>query len=164
MCTLDIILSICLAAAAIQGLVKGFTAQVIALVSIIAGTWAAFKFSGLICGIVLPHVHISEQILHIILFILVIAAVAAGLHLLGKIIHASIKFMMLGWLDKLLGAAFALIKVTLIIGIFIMLFNTLNTSFHIIDESAMDRSSLYTPMKRIAYEVFPYFKELLFKQ
>lgn len=47
--TLDIILIICLSAALIEGLVRGFTEQIIALVSIIAGTWAAFKFSQLVC-------------------------------------------------------------------------------------------------------------------
>ena len=164
MCTLDIILSICLVGAAIQGIVKGFTAQIVALVSIIAGTWVAFKFSGLLCSLAGPWLHISGQILHVIMFILIAAAVIFALHLLGKIIRASIKLVMLGWLDRLLGAVFALLKATLIIGILIMLFNTLNTSFHIVDGQVLDRSVLYTPIKRIAYGVFPYFKELLFKQ
>lgn len=164
MCTLDIILSICLAASVIQGLVKGFTDQIIALVSIILGTWAAFKFSDLVCGWADPYLHMSGQVLHVIVFILMIIAVIVVMHLLGKVIKASIKFVMLGWLDRLLGAVFALLKATLIIGILIILFNTLNTSFHIVDETVMEKSVFYSPIKRIAYEVFPYFKELLFRQ
>lgn len=164
MCTLDIILSICLAASVIQGLVKGFTDQIIALVSIILGTWAAFKFSDLVCRWAGPYLHMSGQVLHVIVFILMIIAVIVVMHLLGKVIKASIKFVMLGWLDRLLGAVFALLKATLIIGILIILFNTLNTSFHIVDEAVMEKSTLYSPIKRIAYGVFPYFKELLFRQ
>lgn len=164
MCTLDIILSICLAASVIQGLVKGFTDQIIALVSIILGTWAAFKFSDLVCGWAGPYLHMSGQVLHVIVFILMIIAVIVVMHLLGKVIKASIKFVMLGWLDRLLGAVFALLKATLIIGVLIILFNTLNTSFHIVDEAIMEKSVLYSPIKRIAYGVFPYFKELLFRQ
>lgn len=164
MCTLDIILSICLAASVIQGLVKGFTDQIIALVSIILGTWAAFKFSDLVCGWAGTYLHMSGQVLHVIVFILMIVAVIVVMHLLGKVIKASIKFVMLGWLDRLLGAVFALLKATLIIGILIILFNTLNTSFHIVDETVMEKSVLYSPIKRIAYGVFPYFKELLFRQ
>ena len=106
----------------------------------------------------------SGQVLHVIVFILMIIAVIVVMHLLGKVIKASIKFVMLGWLDRLLGAVFALLKATLIIGILIILFNTLNTSFHIVDETVMEKSILYSPIKRIAYEVFPYFKELLFRQ
>lgn len=161
--TLDIILIICLSAAMIEGLVRGFTEQIIALVSIIAGTWAAFKFSQLVCSMLQPYLQISEKVLYVIVFVLMIVVVILLLRLLGKVIKASIKFVMLGWLDRLLGALFALIKVSLIIGIVIILFNTINSSFHIVSESVMDNSAIYAPMKRFAYGVFPYFKELLFK-
>ena len=153
MCTLDIILTICLSAALIQGLFKGFTEQVIALVAIIAGTWAAYKFTGLVCSMVQPYLNMSDRILHVIVFILI-----------GKIIKASIDFVMLGWLDKLLGGIFAVLKAALILGILIILFNTLNSAFNIVPESAIDDSVLYGTLKRVAYTVFPYFKELLFKQ
>ena len=161
--TLDIILIICLSAALIEGLVRGFTEQIIALVSIIAGTWAAFKFSQLVCSMLQPYLQISEKVLYVIVFVLMIVVVILLLRLLGKVIKASIKFVMLGWLDRLLGALFALIKVSLIIGIVIILFNTINSSFHIVSESVMENSVIYGPMKRFAYGVFPYFKELLFK-
>lgn len=161
--TLDIILIICLSAALIEGLIRGFTEQIIALVSIIAGTWAAFKFSQLVCSMLQPYLQISEKVLYVIVFVLMIVVVILLLRLLGKVIKASIKFVMLGWLDRLLGALFALIKVSLIIGIVIILFNTINSSFHIVSESVMENSVIYAPMKRFAYRVFPYFKELLFK-
>lgn len=161
--TLDIILIICLSAALIEGLVRGFTEQIIALVSIIAGTWAAFKFSQLVCSMLQPYLQISEKVLYVIVFVLMIVVVILLLRLLGKVIKASIKFVMLGWLDRLLGALFALIKVSLIIGIVIILFNTINSSFHIVSESVMENSVICAPMKRFAYGVFPYFKELLFK-
>lgn len=164
MCTLDIILTICLSAALIQGLFKGFTEQVIALVAIIAGTWTAYKFTGLVCSMVQPHLNMSDRILHVIVFILMIVAVILVFHLLGKVIKASIDFVMLGWLDKLLGGIFAVLKAALILGILIILFNTLNSAFNIVPESAIDDSVLYGTLKRIAYTVFPYFKELLFKQ
>lgn len=164
MCTLDIILTISLSAALIQGIIKGFTEQVIALVAIIAGTWTAYKFTGLVCSMVQPYLNMSDRILHVIVFILMIVAVILVLHLLGKIIKASIDFVMLGWLDKLLGGIFAVLKAALILGILIILFNTLNSAFNIVPESAIDDSVLYRTLKRVAYTVFPYFKELLFKQ
>lgn len=164
MCTLDIILAICLSAALIQGIIKGFTEQVIALVAIIAGTWTAYKFTDLVCSMLQPYLNMSDRILHVIVFILMIVAVILVLHLLGKVIKASIDFVMLGWLDKLLGAVFAVLKASLVLGILIILFNTLNSAFNIVPESATDGSVLYATLKRIAYTVFPYFKELLFKQ
>lgn len=164
MCVLDIILSICLIVALVRGLMRGFTEQLIALVSIVVGTWAAFKFSALVCGQVMPYLQISERVLNVIVFIVIIVLIIMACHLLGKVIKAGIHFVMLGWMDKLLGGVFSVLKAALIIGIVIILFNTINSSFHIVQEEALEKSVLYAPLKNIAYEVFPYFKELLFKQ
>ena len=163
MCTLDIILSICLAASVIQGLVKGFTDQIIALVSIILGTWAAFKFSDLVCGWAGPYLHMSGQVLHVIVFILMIIAVIVVMHLLGKVIKASIKFVMLGWLNSLLGAVFALAKAVLALGLIFLLLTTLNSTLELIPGKYFDESVLYEPVKNIADIVFPYIKELILK-
>ena len=158
MCVLDIILSLCLIIALVQGLLKGFTEQIIALVSIIAGTWIAFKFSKLVCNLIQPYLNASEKFLYVLVFILMVALVICLFHLLGKIIKA-----MLGWLDRLLGAIFSTIKAALIIGIVIILFSTINSTFHVVEQKYLDESVLYTPLKNIAYDIFPYLKQLLFK-
>ena len=75
MCVLDIILSLCLIIALVQGLLKGFTEQIIALVSIIAGTWIAFKFSKLVCNLIQPYLNASEKFLYVLVFILMVALV-----------------------------------------------------------------------------------------
>lgn len=164
MCILDIILTLCLVVALVQGLIKGFTEQVIALVSIIVGSWAAFRFSNIICATIQPYLHASDRILHVMVFVLMVAVVIIIFHLIGKIIKASIHFAMLGWLDRLLGAIFSTLKVCLVIGIIIILFNTINTSFQLVSQDILGKSILYTPLKNIAYDIFPYFKQLLFKQ
>ena len=163
MCVLDIILSLCLIIALVQGLLKGFTEQIIALVSIIAGSWIAFKFSKLVCNLIQSYLNASDKFLYVLVFILMVALVICLFHLLGKIIKASIKFVMLGWLDRLLGAIFSTIKAALIIGIVIILFSTLNYTFHVVEQKYLDESVLYTPLKNIAYDIFPYLKQLLFK-
>ena len=150
MCVLDIILSLCLIIALVQGLLKGFTEQIIALVSIIAGTWIAFKFSKLVCNLIQPYLNASEKFLYVLVFILMVALVICLFHLLG-------------WLDRLLGAIFSTIKAALIIGIVIILFSTLNSTFHVVEQKYLDESVLYTPLKNIAYDIFPYLKQLLFK-
>ena len=71
---------------------------------------------------------------------------------------------MLGWLDWILGVVFALLKAGLFIGICIVLFDTLNAKFEFVDNAVLDESVLYSPIRDIAYTVFPYLKELLLKQ
>lgn len=162
--TVDIILAICLFPAIVQGISKGFVSQAIALISVILGVWASFHFAEVVCGFISPYLDIAEPVIHVIAFILIFCAVAYGLHLVEKLLTGIIKMVMLGWLNKLLGVAFALFKAMLLIGVVVMLFNTINVDGKLVSQEVLDQSVLYGPVKNFAYTVFPYFKALLFKQ
>lgn len=159
--TLDIILAICLLPAVIQGVSKGFISQAVALISLIVGVWASFQFAEVVCSFIMPYLSIPEPVTHVIAFILIFCVVALALHLLEKIILKVVKIVMLGWLDKLLGIAFAVFKAVLIIGVLVMLFNTINIEGRFVSQETLDSSVLYGPIKDFAYTVFPYFKQLL---
>ena len=162
MSTPDIIILICFLPAIISGIMKGFIEQAVALVSLILGAWLAFKFSTVVSGWLQPYFEVSETVLNVISFVVIMVAVVLVLFVLGKILTGVSKLVMLGWLDRLLGLVFALLKAGLIIGILIILFDTLNVKFE--EEKVLDESVLYGPIRDIAYMVFPYLKELLLKQ
>lgn len=164
MSTPDIIILICFLPAVITGIMKGFIEQVIALFSLILGAWLAFKFSTVVSGWLQPYFEVSETVLNVISFAGIMIAVVLVLFVLGKILTGVTKLVMLGWLDRILGLVFALLKAGLIIGILIILFDTLNVKFEFVDEKVLDESVLYSPIRDIAYMVFPYLKELLLKQ
>ncbi len=157
---LDIIILICFVAAIVQGLRKGFVAQVIAIISIIVGVW--LSFSTMASQWLAQYVPASGQVLKIVAFALILILVIFALSALGKVIEATIKIVMLSWLNRLLGAIFSLLKYALVMGLVIMAFNALNNTFNIISEDTLYSSSLYPPLKRFAYSVFPYLKDLLF--
>lgn len=161
---LDIILLACFIPAIINGLRKGLVAQVVAIISIILGVWLSFRFSSAVSIWIGQWTGLeSSQVLNIVSFILILAAVIFGLFAIGKIIEASIKIIMLGWLNKLLGVIFALVKCAMLIGVLIILFNSLNSAFHLVPEKYLSGSILYPPFKDMAYTIFPYLKDLLFK-
>ena len=164
MSTPDIIILICFLPAIISGITKGFIEQVIALVSLILGAWLAFKFSTVVSDWLKPYFEVSETVLNVISFAVIMVAVVLVLFVLSKILTGVTKLVMLGWLDRLLGLVFALLKARLIIGILIILFDTLNVKFEFVEEKVLDESVLYAPIRDIAYMIFPYLKELLLKQ
>lgn len=159
---LDIILLTCFIAALVQGIRKGFIAQVIAIVSIIAGVWLSFRFSTIASQWLAQYVPASGQVLKTVAFALILIIVILALGALGKLLEATIKIVMLGWLNRLLGALFSILKCALITGLIIMAFNALNNTFHIISDDTLYASTIYPPLKRFAYSVFPYLKDLLF--
>ena len=159
---LDIILLICFIPAAIQGFQKGFISQVIAIISIIAGVWLSVQFASEVTVWLAQYIQGSEQVLKVVSFALIFIAVIAGLALLGRLVEGTVKLIMLGWLNRLLGVVFSLVKAALIVGLVIMAFCSLNNTFHLVSEDVLNQSVLFPPLKNMAYTVFPYLKDLLF--
>ncbi|MBR1575275.1 MAG: CvpA family protein [Bacteroidales bacterium] len=165
MSTLDIILLVCFVPAIVTGIQRGFIAQVVSLVSIILGIWLAFHFSEMVCEWLRQYLpNLSETILNIVGFVLILTVVALLLHLVGKLLMRLFKAVDLGWLNWILGLIFSLLKAALIIGLVLVLFDTLNLKFGLVKADTLDQSVLYAPLRDAAYKVFPYLKALLFKQ
>jgi len=164
MSTPDIIILLCFLPAIISGITKGFIEQVVALLSLILGAWLAFKFSNVVGEWLKPYFEVSETVMHVISFAVIVIAVVLVLFFIGKILTGVTKLVMLGWLDRLLGLVFAILLAGLIIGIGIILFDTVNVKFELVDEAVLEESVLYGPIRDIAYTVFPYLKELLLKK
>ena len=158
---LDIILLICFIPALVQGIRKGFIAQAISIISIIVGIWASARFADVVAAWVAQYITASEQVMKAVAFALILIVVFFLLGLLGKALEGIFNFVLLGWLNKLLGVVFALLKTALIVGLVIMAFSSLNDTFHLVKEEVLNESVLYPPLKKVAFDVFPYIKDML---
>lgn len=158
---LDIILLICFIPALVQGIRKGFIAQAISIISIIVGIWASARFADVVAAWVAQYITASEQVMKVVAFALILIVVFFLLGLLGKALEGIFNFVLLGWLNKLLGVVFALLKTVLIVGLVIMAFSSLNDTFHLVKEEVLNESVLYPPLKKVAFDVFPYIKDML---
>lgn len=158
---LDIILLVCFVPAIFQGIRKGFIAQAISIISIVAGIWASARFANIVSSWIAQYITASEQVLKVVAFALILVLVFLALAALGKMLEGMFKLVMLGWLNKLLGVIFALLKTGLIVGLVIMAFSSLNDNFRFVQESVLNKSVLYPPLKKLAFEVFPYLKDML---
>lgn len=160
---IDIILLLCFLPAVISGLRKGFIAQVIEIISLILGVWLSFRFASAVSLWLGQWIDTSAQLLNLLSFAVIFAVVGIALFCLGKILEKSIKIIMLGWLNKLLGVLFALIKCALAVGLVLIVFGFINSHTGIVKESVLSSSALYTGLKNFTDSVFPYLKDILFK-
>lgn len=160
---IDIIIVLGLIIAVVQGLRKGFIAQVISIVSIILGLWMSFHFADFVSTWLAGYIPGSEQVLKITAFAIILIIVILALWALGKLLETTIKIVMLGWLNRLLGVLFSLLKTFLILGLLILAFAAINNTFHMVDAKYLDSSVFYYPVKNFADSVFPYLKELIIK-
>ena len=158
---LDAIILICLIPALIQGLRKGFISQAISIVSVIAGIWASARFANLVANWVAQYITASDQVIKVVAFALILVVVFIVLGLLGRLLEKILNFAFLGWVNKLLGVIFSLMKAFLIIGLVILAFNSLNNAFGLVKPEVINDSVLYGPVKNLADTIFPYIKNML---
>ena len=164
MATLDIILLICFLPGIIRGISKGFLEQALALIGIVVSVWAASRFSGLVAAWIKPYVDFSETTLNVIAFALILVAMSLLVLIVSKLLTKVVELAMLGWVNKLLGLVFALAVNALVIGVFIFLFETVNTKFNLVKPEVLDGSIVYTTLRDLCYLVFPHLKSFFFKQ
>ena len=161
---IDIIILICCVPALYHGFTKGFISQAFSLVALVLGAWLSFRFSVPFGDWLKTFTDLPGTILHVIAFALILIIVMLVFSLIGKVMEKIMKVAMLGWLNKLLGVVFALLKAVLVIGLVILLFDAIYSVIPFVSSDTLNESVLYNPIKNIANIVFPYLKELIFNK
>ncbi len=106
-----------LAVAGILGFKKGFISQVVMFVGLCLGIWLALQFAGLVGEQLVSYGLPTGERGYLISFVIVFAAVVLGVYFLGKLVSRLLKVLLLGWLDKLLGLLFGILKTALILSV-----------------------------------------------
>ncbi|MBQ9660046.1 MAG: CvpA family protein [Bacteroidales bacterium] len=158
MAILDIILLLCFVPAIVSGISKGFIKQVVDLVAILLAAWAAFHFSPTLGGWLGQYITLDAGVLNVISFVLIIIVVAMLLNLVGSLVTKTLSALSLGFLNRLLGLVFAILKVALVLGLLILLFETLNSSLHLVKPESTANAVVYNALKEAAEKIFPILK------
>ena len=159
--TLDIVILLLFIPGIIRGMSKGFLEQVITLAGVVLSVYLAFKFSDVAGGWLGYYLKDSQTLLNILSFALVLAAVLLITLFFAKLLTAAVENISLGWLNKVLGLVSAIATSAVIIGLVIILFDTVNTKFGLVKSPVLQESLLYGALKDFGYFVFPYMKQLL---
>lgn len=162
--TLDIIILICFLPGIIRGLSKGFLEQAVSLVGMVLSVWCAFKLRGLVCEAIAPHLEMSETLLNVVAFALILIGVSVLALILAKLFTKLVELMMLGWVNRLLGALTSCLVTLVVLGVVIVLFDTVNVKFGLVNSPLLRESVLYEGIKNLANLAFPYLKQLLMLQ
>lgn len=161
MSIIDIILIICFIPAIINGVRKGFIAQIAAIISLVAGVWLSYKFSGQFSEWLSTIVHADENVIKVISFATIFILVAVALSLLARVLEGLLKVILLGWLNKFLGVIFAIIKYALVLCMIIYFFDIINKDGRLLSQKNLDESVMYGFLSETNQTVFPYLKDYL---
>jgi membrane protein required for colicin V production len=112
---IDILSGTILIIAILQGYRHGLIKAIISFCSLFIGLIVAFQFAGYISKILKEHTKIGSQWLPFIAFLVVLIGVMILLKMITGILQQSAEWLLLGWLNKLLGMVlYALIYGTIL--------------------------------------------------
>ena len=152
---LDIILGVLLAFALYKGVRNGLFVELASLVSLLAGIYFAIKFSSFIKELLAGFVKWNPNTIQVVAFILTFLLVVIGISLLGKFLTGIADFAFLGWLNKIGGGFFRVLKTILIIGIVFKVFEKINYHNFLAKKETLDKSFFYKKKKKTAGFMYP---------
>jgi membrane protein required for colicin V production len=151
---IDIVLGALLAYGVFKGFKNGLIVELASLVSLYIGIYVAVKFSSVV-GNALGDTISSSKTGKVIAFVLTFLAVVVGIHYLAKALSKIASIVFLGWLNKLGGVVFGLLKTVLIIGIVLSLFQKVNYKNALISKETQDTSLFFNPILKTSEFFLP---------
>ena len=141
---LDLILAVPLAWLTYKGFKKGLGYELCSLAGLVLGTWAAVHFSAFVAGLI----GIEGSSAMLVAFFITFIGVVILSHFVGKMGSGILKVMKLGWLDKLLGAVFGMLKCVCVLSVLLYYVTIIDQKGEILTPSAKQHSLLYKPVEQ----------------
>jgi membrane protein required for colicin V production len=151
---LDIILGLLLAYGLYKGLKNGLFVEIASLAAIVIGLYGAIKFSYIAGNYLSQNMDWDENYIKLTAFIITFLAIVILVNMAGKILTKIADFAMLGLLNKIAGGIFGVIKTAVILGTLLYFFESVNSSFKLVQNNTVKESILYTPVRDIGALVY----------
>lgn len=143
------------------GLRKGLIYQLVSLAALVVGVWLSYTFAASLAEVLKNYLSLSSALLNCISFVLIFFGVYFVLFLLGSLLQKIVRILLLGWVDKVLGIAFAIARNAIVAGLLIIVFNAVNSTLPLVDSEYLAQSKVYTGLANFTNAIFPYLKQLL---
>jgi membrane protein required for colicin V production len=156
---IDIILGLILLFAAVSGFRKGFVSELVSLAALILGIWGAVEFSYITTDFLTEQFDFDTKYLNIISFIITFLVIVILVHITGSSVNKLIEVAMLGFLNKMAGLVFGIVKSALILSIILLVFDKIDQEMGILSHKTKTESRLYEPVRTLAPSTFPFIKD-----
>jgi len=152
---IDAIIIIVLIFAVIRGFTNGLVKEVASLAALILGIWGAIKFSDFTADKLYVYFDLTGKYVGIISFMITFGIIVVVIHFIGVLLDKLLEAVALGFVNRLLGMIFGLIKSVLILSVIFVILNSINASRPFLPKERIEKSMLYNPISDIAPAIFP---------
>lgn len=156
---IDIIIAIPLLWGLYKGFTKGIILEAAALIALGLAIWGAVKFHDFVTVWMRESLHWTYKYVPIVSFALIFIGVLIFVFTIAKLLERIVKAVSLGFLNKLAGGVFGILKFGLILSVIIFLLNAVERNYSFIPPDVKNKSLLYKPVGEIAPLIIPGLKE-----
>ena len=153
---IDIVLVILLVFAAISGFRNGLIAEIVSLAALVLGIWGAIEFSYVTSDFLVENLNLKSDHLGIISFVVTFVVIVILVHIVGNVVNKMAEAMMMGFINKLAGLVFGVLKAMLILSIVLMVFDFVDEDVKILSDRAKAESRMYAPIRDFAPSLLPF--------
>lgn len=151
---IDIVIGALLVYGVVRGFVKGLFVEIASILALIVGIYGAIHFSYYIGDYLQQKVEWDQRYISLIAFALTFIVIIIAVSFIGKLLTKIANFAALGFINKLLGAAFGGLKIAIILGAILVFIDRGNQSFQVINQNTLDNSITYSKVKSLGNYIF----------
>ena len=146
---LDIVILLPLLIGLVRGLMKGFVTEIIAILAVVFGFIGAKLWGQAFSAWITHQFTWPQPVCDAVAYALLFLAITLALNIVGRLISKLLKAIHLGFINRLLGGAFGVVKWALIILAVVFCVNKADEYFHFLKPEIKDSSLLYS--KAVVY-------------
>jgi len=152
---IDLIIVIILIISFVMGFIHGFIKEVASLAALILGIWGAIRFSAFTAGKLYDYFDMNGQYVGIIAFLITFGLIVVIIHFVGIVAEKLVKAVALGFVNRLLGIVFGVLKSMLIMSVFFVILNALDERRPFLPKETIENSIFYNRISDFAPAIFP---------
>ena len=152
---LDAVIVVILILSLVMGFINGFVKEVASLAALILGIWGAIRFSAFTAGKLYDYFDMTGRYVGIIAFIVTFGIIVVIIHFIGILADKIVNAASLGFLNRILGIVFGLLKSILIMSVFFVVLNAIDVRRSFLPRKTIEESKFYNPISDIAPAIFP---------
>ncbi len=158
---IDAVIGLLLLLDVLKGIKNGLVSEAGTIFGILVGFFVASATGNAMGRFLLPVCKNSLQWSGVLGFLLTFLAVLLLILILSKLFEGFLETLSLGWMNKLAGGVFCLLRSALVLSIVLNLYQAIDNDCSLIGKEKVKASVFYKPIRNFAPAIFPTFR--LFK-
>jgi membrane protein required for colicin V production len=152
---LDALIVVVLILSLVTGFINGFVKEVASLAALIIGIWGAIRFSSFTAAKLYDYFDMTGRYVGVIAFLITFGIIVVLIHFVGILADKIVNAASLGFINRILGIVFGLLKAVLIMSVFFVVLNAIDARRSFLPKKTIEESKFFGPISDIAPAIFP---------